>query len=165
MKLVIGFLVLGITLLHNPARSQAAPFCVVTPEMKNFCYYYDPKLCREEARRLAGICMANRAEVKIPEHTSGQFCVVLASKQVQCVYHSYRQCETEALRQNGICITKSRTLSPIDDIRQNRLRRDGETGVEEQQPPAATQDNPLSGLPSPEDNPLFRPGLDIRLNN
>lgn len=146
-------------LIFYPVAAQAAPFCVRAPGVKNYCYFYDARQCREEAKRLGGRCSANRSVIQFPGQTAAPFCVMLVNGHPQCVYHDFVQCQETAEKQNGICITQAYTLSPIDDIRQNRLRRTGDEGA----PDVSANDIP--GLPSPADNPLYHPGLNIRLNN
>lgn len=160
---VIFSLLLGLG--SNSQTAHAAPFCLHTPGLKNYCYYYDPSECRRDARKLGGSCRANRANINLPSYTSGQFCVVLTAGYPQCLYQDYKRCEQVALRQNGICITKSETLSSIDDIRQNRLRRSLGDGRRQDQNSLQTIQPIIPGLPEQPQNPLYNPGLDIRLNN
>ncbi len=102
----------------GPSHAVAAPFCAEAINVSPQCFYYDARICRQDAKNLGGVCRVNEEEVSLPEGY-GNYCLVYSATMAECLYLDYNSCEQEATRKNGICIRNSTKPEPLPSLEYN----------------------------------------------
>lgn len=102
-----------------PSGASGAPFCVEAEGVPSECWYYDARLCKEEAFKRSGRCSANLQEISLPKE--GQPVCILGSGLVPiCSYRSMDDCNNQAANRNAVCFQKADSDDMPDPYRFDR---------------------------------------------
>ena len=93
----------AMTAMFAAGPAIAAPYCMAIQGLTTQCLYVDANQCRIDAARHAGSCVANPAEITLPEAGNFPYCIVGAGY-ATCKFIDQGSCETEAKRRGGACV-------------------------------------------------------------
>jgi hypothetical protein len=92
--------------LFASGSASGAPFCVEAQGLPSECWYYDIRLCKQEAAKRDAHCTANNQEISAGRQGAA-YCIVDTGMVPVCSFEIAEACHMAAANQNAVCFKNS----------------------------------------------------------